>query len=127
MLIVDSSVWIDLLCGRKTPQTILLEREAGLQQVGLADLSLYEVLQGVRPEDFAIERDRLLEFHVLSTGGAEMALQAARFSSELRQKGIRPKTVDCLIATLCISQNHILLTSDADFAPYAKHLGLMLL
>jgi predicted nucleic acid-binding protein len=36
------------------------------------------------------------------------------------------KTIDTVIATLCIESAYDLLQSDRDFEPFAKHLGLRL-
>ncbi len=36
-------------------------------------------------------------------------------------------TIDCLIATYCITNEVTLLHSDRDFSPFAEHLGLTIL
>jgi predicted nucleic acid-binding protein len=128
MVIVDSSVWVDLLRGNDTPQVAIFEKEAGVQEIGLPDLVLYEVLQGVTPAaKFEKVKSGLLTFPVIALGGKELALNAVENSRELRSLGVKPATVDCLIATFCIRNGHLLLTSDTDFTPYAEHLGLVLL
>ena len=33
------------------------------------------------------------------------------------------KTIEIIIATFCILENHALLFSDKDFRPFVKHLG----
>ena len=48
MVIVDTTVWIDYLGGITNGQTSWLDREMGRQRLGLTDLILCEVLQGVR-------------------------------------------------------------------------------
>ena len=48
MVIVDFSVWIDALAGRKTRQTSWLNAALQRQIVGVPDLVMYEVLQGIR-------------------------------------------------------------------------------
>jgi|WetSurMetagenome_2_1015567.scaffolds.fasta_scaffold139101_2 predicted nucleic acid-binding protein len=128
MVIVDSSVWIDLLQGKETRQTLLFEQRAALQEIGLPDLVLYEILQGVKdPAKFAKIKTRLLVFPLLDTAGKEIALKAAENSLALRRRGISVKTIDCLLATFCIQHQHAFLTSDSDFIPYTEHLGLTLL
>ena len=127
MVIADSSVFIDLLRRNRTRQVIRLE-ESVLGEVGIPDLVLYEVLDGVRPtSDLARVRARLLRFPVFATGGRDLALKAVENSHALRRLGIQVEIVDCLIATFCIEEGHSLLTSDTDFAPFAQHLGLVLL
>jgi predicted nucleic acid-binding protein len=48
MVIVDTTVWIDYLGGNSNAETEWLDREMPLQRIGLTDLILCEVLQGVR-------------------------------------------------------------------------------
>lgn len=54
-----------------------------------------------------------------------LAVQNARNYHFLRQKGITVrKTIDSLIATYCIENDHQLLHNDSDFDGYEEHLGL---
>lgn len=126
MVIVDSSVWIDLLAGRSNAETEWLTRELLQQRMGLTDLILCEVLQGVRGERvFAQVRERLLEFEVFDSGGAELAVAAARNYRLLREQGLTVRTtIDCLIATFCIENGHSLLHRDRDFDVFEERLGL---
>ena len=50
MVIVDTTVWVDYLNGIPTPQTTWLDAELARQRLGLTDLILCEVLQGVRDD-----------------------------------------------------------------------------
>jgi predicted nucleic acid-binding protein len=50
MVIVDTTVWIDYLGGINNAQTAWLDREISHQRLGLTDIILCEVLQGVRGE-----------------------------------------------------------------------------
>ena len=126
MVIVDTTVWIDYLRGAENPETHWLERELRRQRLGLTDLILCEVLQGI-PERplFAQVRDELLKFHVFETGGTDLAIAAAQNYRDLRRRGYTVrKTVDCLIATFCLQGGHQLLHRDHDFDPFEKVLGL---
>jgi predicted nucleic acid-binding protein len=92
----------------------------------LTDLILCEVVQGFR-EDWKFERvaSELRLLPILDSGGADMAIASARNYRVLRAKGITVrKTIDCLIATFCIEQGHVLLHRDRDFDPFEVHLGL---
>src|SRR5277367_5189352 len=127
MTIVDTTVWIDLLGGISNPQTEWLERALRRERVGLTDLNLCEVLQGIRSKALFDEvRKELTEFRVFPTGGAELAVSAAHNYRTLRALGhtVR-KTIDCLIASFCLSQGYSLLHRDRDFEPFEKHLGLV--
>ena len=126
MVIVDTTVWIDYLSGADNPESLWLDRELPRQRLGLTDLILCEVLQGVRdPVLFTQVRDELLAFHIFDTGGKDLAVASAANYRTLREKGhtVR-RTIDCLIATFCIESGHSLLHRDRDFEPFEKVLGL---
>ena len=127
MVIVDSSVWIDLLRKRETPHTTAFERLAAEEEIGLGDLILYEVLQGVRPAD-RVEKVKsyLLTFDVFTMGGRDSALEAVSNAHVMRARGIQVATVDCLIATFCIVSGSRLLSSDRHFQPFGDALGLVM-
>ncbi|MGD0270319.1 MAG: PIN domain nuclease [Candidatus Sulfotelmatobacter sp.] len=126
MVIVDTTVWIDYLRGTQNPETAWLDREMQVQRLGLTDLILCEVLQGIREQRaFAQARRDLLGFEVFHTGGSEMAMATAENYRELRQRGYTVhKTIDCLIATFCLEAGHELLHRDRDFDCFEKLLGL---
>jgi predicted nucleic acid-binding protein len=126
LVIVDSTVWIDYLGNRDTLQTDWLSRALNTQRLGLLDLILCEVLQGIRDEQVVGSVNRALqEFEVFSSGGVELAVASAANYRQLRRRGITiRKTIDCLIATYCIRQGYLLLHSDTDFNPFEEHLGL---
>jgi predicted nucleic acid-binding protein len=126
MVIVDTTVWIDYLGGTLNAETGWLDREMSLQRIGLTDMILCEVLQGIRDtSEFRRMRDQLLTFEVFSTGGTENAIAAASNYRTLRQRGYSVrKTIDCWIATFCLLTGNQLLHRDRDFDPFEKHLGL---
>jgi len=126
MIIVDTTVWIDYLNGVKTPQTDWLDTEVERQRLGLTDLILCEILQGVKNEEQATEtRRELMKFEVMPMSGIDLAVAAAQNYRKLRAQGrtVR-KTVDCLIATFCLLNGHALLHNDRDFDPFEELLGL---
>lgn len=126
MVIVDTTVWIDYFRGDDTLQTAWLEHELMRQRLGLTDLILCEVLQGISDARTSSEfRDDLLKLHVFETGGVELAIAAAENYRRLRQRAYTVrKTIDCLIATFCLRGRHSLLHCDKDFDPFEKLLGL---
>ncbi|HEY6848098.1 MAG TPA: PIN domain nuclease [Terracidiphilus sp.] len=126
MTIVDTTVWIDYLGGTVNPHTDWLDRELNQQRLGLTDLILCEILQGIRADpDFTRVRRDLSRFDVFDTGGEALAVASAQNYRLLRSHGrtVR-KTIDCLIATFCVVEGHALLHHDHDFDPFEKHLGL---
>ena len=126
VVIVDTTVWIDYLRGTENPETDWLDRELERRRLGLTDLILCEVLQGVRDENaFARVRADLLKFQVFDTGGSEVAVAAAQNYRELRRRGYTVhKTIDCMIATFCLRARHELLHRDRDFDCFEQVLGL---
>lgn len=129
MVIIDTTVWIDYLRGISTPQVEWLETEMTCQRLGITDLILCEVLQGIRDErKFIQTREDLLQYEVFSTGGTDLALSAAGNYRMLRARGhtIR-KTIDCLIATFCLLNGHALLHNDKDFESFETVLGLQVI
>ena len=126
MVIVDTTVWIDYLQGTENPETVWLDRELTRQRLGLTDLILCEVLQGIRGGvRFAEVRDELLAFQVFETGSKILAIAAALNYRALREQGhtVR-RTIDCLIATFCLQAGHELLHRDRDFDAFERALGL---
>jgi len=126
MLVVDTSVWIDYFNGVKNPQTDFLHVALENTPILIGDLILAEVLQGFRHDpDFEKVRRTLGKFMQASMVNPALAVQSARNYRFLRQKGITVrKTIDSLIATYCIENDHELLHNDSDFDGYEKHLGL---
>jgi predicted nucleic acid-binding protein len=129
VVIVDTTVWIDYLRGTENAETRWLDRELQRQRLGVTDLVLCEVLQGIRDQGtFARVKADLLKFQVFDSGGVELAVAAAQNYRELRRRGYTVhKTIDCLIATLCLEARHELLHRDRDFDCFEKVLGLRVL
>lgn len=126
MLVVDTSVWVDYFNGVENPQTDFLNAILDKTPILIGDLILAEVLQGFRHDpDFEKVRRILGKFMQESMVDPVLAVQSARNYRFLRQKGVTVrKTIDSLIATFCIENDHELLHNDSDFDGYEKHLGL---
>lgn len=127
MILVDSSVWIDVLANRDSPQTRIFDRLLRDEMiVGVGDLIATEVLQGTRSDrDFRDTLATFLRFPFVTIVDSAVSIDAARHYRSLRAKGITVrKTVDTLIATRCIADNIPLLYRDRDFDPFVAHLGL---
>ena len=87
MVIVDTTVWVDYLRGADNPENRWLDQALQRQRLGLTDLSLCEVLQGIRNDsNFSKVRDDLLKFHIFQTGGVDLAIAAAMNYRVLRQR-----------------------------------------
>ena len=127
MIVVDSSVWIDFLNGRRLAHVAALQSALGQQEIVIGDLMLCEILQGVDGEREAEQVEAVLGgFAVVPMVGEAIAVAAARNFRLLRRRGITiRKTIDLLIGTWCIENRHPLLHHDSDFRPMARHLGLI--
>lgn len=118
MIVVDTSVWIDVLNDVPALHTQrcvdLIERG---EPVALTDVILTEVLQGLRSEREArlVER-HLRAFPILRLEGLEDFVLAADLYRAARRAGITiRKTLDCLIAAPCVRTGAPLLHADDDF------------
>lgn len=129
MLVVDTSVWIDYFNGVENPQTNFLNSVLDKTPILIGDLILAEVLQGFRHDpDFDKVRRAFTKYLQVEMVGPTLAVQSARNYRFLRQKGITVrKTIDSLIATYCIENDHELLHNDNDYDGYEKFLGLRVL
>jgi len=119
LIVADTSVWIDHLRGRPSPEAQALDALLGQEPILLGDLILYELLSGMRDDAAAARlREALAFFDLAGMAGPEVAEAAAAFFRELRGQGVTiRRTVDMFIATFCILNGHVLLQQDRDFAP----------
>ena len=129
MVIVDTTVWIDYLKNQQNPETDWLDRHLTNGRIGLTNLILCEVLQGIADDaEFRTTYTQLRSFYLFEMGTEGLAVASARNFQALRRHGLTVrKTVDCLIATFCIEENHQLLHRDRDFDPFEKYLGLLVI
>jgi predicted nucleic acid-binding protein len=126
MVIIDTTIWIDYFNGTRTLHTDWLDFQLARQRLGLTDLILYEVLQGVRDDGQwqKLRRD-LLKFEVFETGGIDLATAAAQNYRTLRRQGLTIRaTIDSLIATFCLQNDYALLHNDRDYDAFEQALGL---
>ena len=118
MIVVDTSVWIDVLGGRRTRQARrCVDLIEGGDPVALTDVVFAEILQGLSSDTEAelVER-HLRAFPVLRLEGLDDFALAAELYRTARIKGVTIRnTLDCLIAAPCVRTGAPLLHSDADF------------
>lgn len=126
MVVVDTSVWVDYFNGHETPQAVRLDALLGDRILIIGDLILAELLQGFADERDARRALTLLQaLYQVEMVGGEVAIESARLYRQLRRKGITiRKTMDMLIATFCLLNDHELLHADRDFDVLARHTGL---
>ncbi|HEY5329379.1 MAG TPA: PIN domain nuclease [Acidobacteriaceae bacterium] len=126
MVIIDTTVWVDYFRGTPSPEALWVNRNLDVSWMGLTDVILCEVLQGVNGNARFVEvREHLSKFELFDGVGENIAVASAENYRLLRDRGITVrKTIDCFIATFCIHHDHSLLHHDRDFDPFEKHLGL---
>jgi predicted nucleic acid-binding protein len=118
LIVVDTSVWIDVLQGTESAPAArcraLIESGAA---VALTEVVLTEVLQGIADERAAREVEaHLRAFPILRLAGADDFVLAADLHRAARRAGITiRKTLDCLIAAPCVRTGSPLLHADSDF------------
>jgi predicted nucleic acid-binding protein len=118
LIVVDTSVWIDVLNDVPAPQAQrCVELIEGGEPVALTDVILTEVLQGLRSDEEArlVER-HLRSFPILRLEGLEDFVLAAELYRTARRAGVTiRRTLDCLIAASCVRTGAPLLHDDPDF------------
>lgn len=126
MVLVDTSVWVDFFNGVKSVEANTLDGLLGSGRILIGDLILTETLQGfARDADYRRAGNLLADVPYADLVGREVALAAADNYRRLRSRGITVrKTIDVIIGTFCIVNDHELLHSDRDFDPMEQALGL---
>lgn len=118
MIVVDTSVWIDLLAGRDTEVASKCQEliENG-EPVALTDVIYTELLQGVKsPREARLLDAHLRAFPILRLESLGDFALAADLYRTARRRGITiRKTLDCLIAAPCVRTKAPLLHNDGDF------------
>ncbi|HXS26119.1 MAG TPA: PIN domain nuclease [Steroidobacteraceae bacterium] len=126
MVLIDTSVWVDFFNGVSSAETDELDRLLGTGRILIGDLILAEILQGfARDTDYRRARSLLMELPYADLGGREIALAAADNYRRLRRRGFTVrKTIDVIIGTFCMVNDHELLHCDRDFDCMEQGLGL---
>jgi predicted nucleic acid-binding protein len=123
MILVDTSIWIELLAGR--PRYVI--REDDLQRFVTCGPVVQEVLQGLRPglQSDAF-RAAFLAIPVLSNPvPLGLFIAAAEIYRQGRRRGIAIRSsADCLIAAIAIEHGIPVWHRDRDFSAIARYTAL---
>ncbi len=123
MILVDSSVWIDLLRKKPTPQTKRLRDLLQSNQAAIAPVIYQEILQGASSSENLV---RLREYFsslpfILPLDPIKTYENAGELYARCRRSGITPRSPhDCLIACIAIEYGIPLLHDDRDFEAIAR-------
>jgi predicted nucleic acid-binding protein len=123
VIVVDTSVWIDVLNERDSPPAKrCVELIQAGEPIALTDIVITEILQGLRSDREARLVERYLRaFPILRLEGINDFVLAAELYRRARRAGVTiRKTLDCLIAAPCVRTGAPLLHADTDFDRLAK-------
>jgi predicted nucleic acid-binding protein len=126
--LVDTSVW-SLLLRRDRPPSVpqvnaLIDALETGNRVLCTGLILQELLQGFSgPKAKQQIVERFAAFPLLNPD-REDHIAAAELRNLCRTRGVQARTIDALLAQLCIRHELTLLTTDVDFGHIAKHTSL---
>lgn len=115
MLLVDTSVWIEVFRKRRP---LRLEDHAAIEEVVTCLPVLQEVLQGFREEDaFQVAREAMLALPIVESPlRLDVFEEAAQLYRSARRAGLTVRSgVDCLIGVCALRHGLTLLHHDRDF------------
>lgn len=118
MIVVDTSVWIDVLNGRQAEHVARFEQLlTDGEPLALTEVIYTEILQGLRSEkEVDLVDGHLRAFPVLALQGIDDFRLAAELHRRARQKGVTVRrTLDCLIAAPCVRAGVPIFHNDQDF------------
>jgi predicted nucleic acid-binding protein len=123
LILIDTSAFIEFLNLTGSREDHIVEKLiANDDDIALSDISLTEILQGIRDEKHYGEvKTSLLTFTILSLTGMGSYIAAADLYRRCRKKGATVRnTVDLLVAQISIEHKAALLHKNRDFEAIAK-------
>jgi predicted nucleic acid-binding protein len=122
VILVDSTVWIDLLRKRQSVPVARLRKLLELGEAAAAPVIAQEVLQGAaNPAAFAKLRKYFTGIPMVGTRRViDLHVAAADLYARARWRAITPRSPnDCLIAVTAVDEGVALLHDDRDFEDLA--------
>ncbi|RME21442.1 MAG: PIN domain nuclease [Deltaproteobacteria bacterium] len=121
MVIVDTSVWVDVFRDSSGKKRKKLERMVDPEDVAITSFTELELLQGCRNEKEWKLLASYLETQDIIDPRRETWAAAARIYFDLRKKGLTVRSpIDCCIAQLALENRMLLLHNDRDFEKIAR-------
>ena len=116
MVIVDTSVWVDVLRDGTGREAGAMTEAVGGDEIVLTRFTQLELLQGARDEPEWGLLDESLETQTYLEAGDQTWKDAARIYFDLRRRERTVRSpIDCCIAQLAIDHGALLLHRDRDF------------
>jgi predicted nucleic acid-binding protein len=123
MIAVDTSSLSAFLRGETGPDVDLLANALAGWDLVLPPVVVTEILSDPSARQILLPQIEDLELLEILAGYWQRAGNNRRI---LKQKGLRTKIADALIAQTCIDHGVALISRDKDFRHFAKHCGLKL-
>jgi len=120
MVLVDSSVWVDVLRDRTGTRAARLRALVDRRDIVLSRITQMELLQGARTAKEWDLLDRYLATQQFLEPTPDTWRNAARIFFDLRRKGLTVRSgLDCCIAQIAIENEVLLVHRDRDFETIA--------
>ena len=126
MILVDTSVFIDLFAGKHSKLTdILFKSIDNSDDICTCGLIITEILQGIRSDKEYDRIKNILSGLIYLPITKNMFIHASSIYRTIRKNGktIRGPT-DCIIASICLEHEVDLLHNDKDFNTIAQYTSL---
>jgi predicted nucleic acid-binding protein len=114
-LLLDTTVLIDVLCGRPAAQRIRALRDIG-QAPWICAINVEEILRGARSAEDAVVRRFLSGMRLARLDIAE-GERAGRWRKEYAERGVTLSQADCLIAAAAVGVGARLATGNPKHFP----------
>ncbi|MBL4823879.1 MAG: PIN domain-containing protein [SAR324 cluster bacterium] len=126
MILIDSTVWINFFADQQTAEVSKFESFVNEEEdLCVCGVIMTELLQGISDDQEFQKTKTLLAEMIYLPMSSTTFIQSAEIYRTLRKMGITiRKTIDFLIAALCIEHEVQLLHNDRDFTFIADHFPL---
>jgi predicted nucleic acid-binding protein len=121
MILVDTSVWIEIFRGPNAHILNAFQNRTGSEDTVLTRFNQLELLQGAKDRKEWILLDDYLSTQYYLEASTNTWKEAARIYFELRRGGVTINSpIDCCIAQIAIEYDCLLLHRDKDFERVAR-------
>ena len=121
MILVDTSIWIEVLRDRTGAPRVALDAALDSDEAVLSRFHQLELLQGARDEREWSLLHEYLDAQEYLEGSPSSWAEAARIFFDLRRRGKTVRSsIDCCIAQIAIDHDVLLLHRDRDFEVIAE-------
>ena len=125
MILIDTSVWINVLTDKEGGYAEALYQEISGRDIVLTRFQQLELLQGSRSEKEWGQLSDYLEGQDYLEALSATWQAAARIYYVLRKKGVTVRSpIDCCIAQIAIERRVLLIHDDRDFIAIGEHFPL---